>query len=609
MGHSIYIASAEARSGKSLVALGVAEIASGLVRRFGFFRPVVRGVGIPDPAIELIRRYYRLEFPYEAMYGCTFDDISRQVPNGSAQDVLGMIMEKYRALESQCDAVVCLGTDYTGIGSPLEFGFNAELANNLGCAVLPVANGGGKTESELVDGVLLQLRGLEARGCPVVAVVANRVAVEQRDHILESLRDAVGDGPPCYAVAEHGILAKPSIAEIADAIGGEWLTRPPRTAEREISSYQIAAMELPQFLERMESRSLVITPGDRADIILGSLLANWSSTVPQIAGLLLTGGIRPNPIVLKLLKGLRRLSLPILLCGEDTLSTAVRVSGLSAVLSPDNERKVAAALGLFESSVDVPELVERIQVTRPTRVTPLMFEYELLQRAKRNRQHIVLPEGTEERILRAAEILLLRGIVDLTLLGDEREVRRLANALGLRLEGARVVDPTTSELRGRFARSYFRLRQHRGISEEMAYDAMADVNYFATMMVHEGMAGGMVSGSVHTTQSVLRPAFEIIRTQAGCSIASSVFFMCLPERVLVYGDCAVNPDPNAAQLADIAVSSAVTAAAFHIEPRVALLSYSTGESGSGAEVEKVREATRLARESSPRRGGFCTCRP
>ena len=232
-------------------------------------------------------------------------------------------------------------------------------------------------------------------------------------------------------------------------------------------------------------------------------------------------------------------------------------------------------------------------------MTPLMFEYEIIHRAKSDQRHIVLPEGEEERILRAAEILRMRDVVTVTLLGNEQEIRQKIAALGLSLSDVTVLDPLNSARRQEYADAYFELRKHKGISAQMAFDAMADVGYFGTMMVHFGEADGMVSGSVHTTQHTIRPAFEIIKTKPGVSIVSSVFFMCLSDRVLVFGDCAVNPEPSAEQLADIAISSAETARMFGIDPLIAMLSYSTGESGKGPEVEKVREAAKLAKARRP----------
>jgi phosphate acetyltransferase len=238
-------------------------------------------------------------------------------------------------------------------------------------------------------------------------------------------------------------------------------------------------------------------------------------------------------------------------------------------------------------------------VTPSTRMTPLQFEQELIDRAKADRRHVVLPEGNDDRILQAAEQLLRRGVVDLTILGGEEQVRARAAALGLDLGGARLVDPATSPWREEFAQTYYQLRKHKGVALTLARDSMVDVAYFGTMMVHAGLADGMVSGAAHTTAHTIRPAFEVIRTAPGTSIVSSVFFMCLADRVLVYGDCAVVPNPDAEQLADIAVSAAGTAAMFGIEPRIAMLSYSTGESGAGEDVDKVRKATTIARGQRP----------
>jgi phosphate acetyltransferase len=225
-----------------------------------------------------------------------------------------------------------------------------------------------------------------------------------------------------------------------------------------------------------------------------------------------------------------------------------------------------------------------------------MFEYELLEKARKHKQHIVLPEGEEERILRAAETLLRREVVEITLLGDEKIIGERIAQLGLKMETVKIIDPKASSLLEEYVETYYDLRKHKGITMENAHDVMCDVNFFGTMMVYKDHADGVVSGSVHSTAATVRPAFEIIKTKPGFSIVSSVFFMCLENRVLVYGDCAVNPNPNAKQLAEIAMSSAQTARTFGIEPVVAMLSYSSGESGKGEDVELVREATKIAKE-------------
>jgi phosphate acetyltransferase len=286
----------------------------------------------------------------------------------------------------------------------------------------------------------------------------------------------------------------------------------------------------------------------------------------------------------------------VLAVADRTYAVAARVHAVKPLLAPGDERKIASALGAFSAGVDPLELDDRMALERPARMTPVMFEYELIERAKENRQHIVLPEGDDDRVLAAVDILLRRGVVDLTILGPPERVAARAGQLGLELGGANVVDPLESPLRQDFADSYYELRKHKGVTEELALETVGDVTYFGTLMVLAGEADGMVSGAAHTTGETIRPAFEVIKSRKGVSVVSSVFLMCLPDRVLVYGDCAVNPKPDVEQLADIAISSAETAFTFGVEPRIAMLSYSTGESGKGEDVDAVRGATEIVRE-------------
>jgi phosphate acetyltransferase len=443
------------------------------------------------------------------------------------------------------------------------------------------------------------LGSLKERKCDSLALVVNRVQASLVDAVTGELKRVLPSDIPAYVLPELAILAKPTVGEIAAALDAERLSGREGSFDREVRNFKIAAMELPNYLEHIEEGSLILAPGDRSDILLGSLLADSSKTYPHIAGILMTGGLRPAPQVVKLIKGLGDSPVPVIMVSTDTYTTAQQVSSLEGVLSPDNPRKIAAALGMVEAKVNSRELIGRLSAARSTRVTPIMFEYEIIQRARSDRRHIVLPEGTEERMLRAAEILRMREVVDITLLGNREEIRQKAAALGLSLLDVAVIDPLDSDHRQSYADAYYELRRHKGISSQMAFDAMADVSYFGTMMVHLGDADGMVSGSVHTTQHTIRPGLEIIKTKPGCSIVSSVFLMCLSDRVLVFGDCAVNPAPNPDQLADIAISSSETARMFGIDPFIAMLSYSTGESGKGTDVDKVREAAKIAKQRRP----------
>jgi phosphate acetyltransferase len=589
----------EPDSGKAILALGVMEMLSRRIRNIGFFRPVIKSSDKPDNDIQLILSRYTLELSYEETYGCTYEEAQSMIAEGQYNKLLKNIVSKYKGLESQCPFVLCEGTDFTGVSSAFEFDFNADVANNLGAPILAVVNGFGKSPTEVVDAVRVARESFGGHGCTLAATAVNRVTADKVDSIVEQIRGLQREGEPLYVLPEEPTLGKPTVGEIARALNATILQGDPNELNREVRDFKVAAMNLPNFLDYVVDGALVITPGDRSDVILGSLATVFSETYPNIAGLLLTGGLTPEPQVLRLIEGAKKAPTPIVSVDTDTYTTAMNVSAVPAVITPDNERKIAAALGLFESSVDMEELGNRITGVRSVRVTPIMFEYQLIERAKSKRQHIVLPEGNEERILRACEVLLRRQVCDLTFLGEEKDIRQKIASLGLNLEGVNIVNPAQSEWLADFAKTYYGLRKHKGISEEMAADAMTDVSYFGTMMVHKGIADGMVSGAIHTTAHTIRPSFEIIKTKPGCSIVSSVFLMCLADRVLVYGDCAVNPNPNSEQLADIAISSAETASMFGIEPRIAMLSYSTGESGKGEAVESVRKATEIARERRP----------
>lgn len=599
MSNSVYIAGTGPGSGKSIVVLGVMELLARHGRKTGFFRPVVEKGTSPDPLVALVASRYNIPIPQETMSGVTQDLADELISKDKEDELYGRVLEKYRELARECDFVVCAGTDYRSIQTAIELDLNVEIARNLGAPLMPVVAGQERSSGEISDAVRMLAEFLESRKCDVLSVVVNRVPAEIVTEVNLRFQDGGSAGFPVFVLPAHPLLDKPTVGEIQRALGAEMLHGDMERLDGEVVQHKVAAMELPNFLDHLEEGSLVITPGDRSDIVLGTLLADAATSYPGVSGLILTGDLKPVPQVKRLIEGLRRSPVPILSVKTDTFVTATKVNSVVAGIAPENRRKIAGALGVFELHVDMDVLERRIAVMRSSRVTPLMFQHDLLSRARSKRQRIVLPEGTEERVLRAAEIIRLRDVADITLLGNRGEIEERINSLGLSLGGVAIVDPVSSEWRADFGQRYFELRKHKGVSLQMALDAMTDVSTFGTMMVHRGLADGMVSGAAHTTQHTIRPALEIIRTRPGCPIVSSVFFMCLPDRVLVYGDCAINPDPNAEQLAHIAISSAETARSFNIEPRVAMLSYSTGESGKGADVDKVKEATRIAKELRP----------
>jgi phosphate acetyltransferase len=596
---NLYITGAERGSGKSVIVLAMMEFLSGHGGKVGFFRPVARSGEQRDPLIQLIAKRYQLDWRYEEMYGCSADVARELIAADRYDELLKTILVQYRQLQAKCDRVLCAGTEYRGGHSALEFDFNSDVANNLGCLILPVVRGNDRSDAEIRDATGGFLKSLQERNCDILATVINSVSPDQIDTLKEQLAEAPLAESPVYLVPEEPLLSKPTLGDIVRCLDTRVIYGEATGLNRVVQNYKVAAMQLPDFLDYVEEGSLIITPADRADIILACFVSHPSTAYAQISGLLLTGKQGPARQLVDLLAGLGEPPFAILSVSSDTFSTALEVSRIKAELTADNEHKIAAALGIVEANVDLRQLEQSLAARRSTRVTPLMFEYELVQRAKEQQQHIVLPEGGEHRILRAAEVLTLRGVARLTLLGNTDEIQKKMHALGLRLDEVEVIDPQQSALRDQYADTYYRLRRHKGISRQMAFDAMADVSYFGTMMVHHGQADGMVSGAVHTTQHTIRPAFEIIKTRPDTAIVSSVFLMCLEDHVLVYGDCAVNPDPNAGQLANIAISSADTAQMFGIEPRIAMLSYSTGESGKGEAVDEVREATRLVRSLRP----------
>jgi phosphate acetyltransferase len=479
---------------------------------------------------------------------------------------------------------------------------NADISKNLGSPVLLVANAHKRTVDQTVRSIELALDSLNDKRSYTIATIINRIVPKDAKKAIKALKskDSVRN-QLVYSIPDDESLGRPTVGEIAQIIGAEVLYGQEQL-NRHVHNFSVAAMQLHNFLTRIERGSLIITPGDRADIIVACLAVVSSTSVENISGILLTGGLKPQKAIWSLIRGFPRM-VPILSVKENTFPTATRVNKIHATIAPGNHRKITQAIAVFEKNIDVEELGEKIIATRTSIVTPKMFEYELLQRAKANKQRIVLPEGEEERILKAAEILLQREVVDITLLGNEEVIKDKIAQLGLRMNAVNIVDPVTSNVFNDYAETYYELRKHKGITMDNAGDVMSDVLFFGTMMVYKGHADGMVSGAVHSTAATVRPAFEFIKTKPRFSIVSSVFFMCLPDRVLVYGDCAVNPNPSAKELAEIALSSAQTAKTFGIDPVVAMLSYSTGESGKGEDVDRVREATKiamaLAKESFP----------
>ncbi len=589
----MYLASTESQSGKSAIAVGLLDQLSRGVQRVGVFRPLIRA---EDPAEDhvLALALSRVDPTADPAdhFGVTYDEVHHN-PDRS----MSTIVDRFHAVASRCQAVLVIGSDYTDVGSPTEFSFNAKVAANLAAPMILVLPSAERSPDEIGNAAQLAVEEAHAHHARVLGLIANRVDPNQRAETLDMLETVAGH-VPVYAVPEDPALRAPTVRDLVRATGARLRFGDDSLLDRETTRVVVAAMTLPNVLDRIEAGSVVVTPADRSDVVLGLLLGHHSQTFPPLSGIVLNGGLDVDPPVARLIEGLR-LTIPVVELDLGTAAAAMTMSRVVGRLTARTTRKIQTALSLFEEYVDGPALMERLDMTPTRAVTPLMFEHTLIDRARRADRHIVLPEGEEDRILVAADQLLRRKVARITLLGIPGFIQAKAERLQLDISAADVIDPTDPPLRDRFAAEYYELRKDRGFTLELARDTVIDPSYFGTMMVRDGLADGMVSGSVNTTAHTIRPALQVIRTAPGVSVVSSVFFMCLPDRVLAYGDCAVNPDPTAEQLADIAISSAVTAAQFGIEPRVAMLSYSTGQSGSGADVDKVRAATDLVKARAP----------
>lgn len=597
---SLYISSLAPAAGSLIVAMGIMELLKGRLGKVAFFRPVILDANEVDKDIDFMLEYYALKMDYNATYGYTVHEVESLIAENKYNEVLENLIDKFKILESQYDFVLIEGLNQANFSQTLDFDINLSIAKNLSSPFISVLKGKQKSVKEVLDEISIEAEAIKGAGCQHFATFVNRLG-DQEVQELKALNSAKPiQNVPVYFLPEVPELDTPTVAEIKNKLGCAHIYGEEKDLRRVVKQSKIAAMKLDNFLEYIEDGDLVITSGDRSDIIVGCLSTVFSNNYPNISGILLTAGMMPHKSINKLIAGFKDLSIPILSVDNGTFDTAVNVSNVPATITAQSVRKIALAMGLFSANVNIEEIEKSIDTESTTSsITPIMFEYALFERARRNRKKILLPESNDERILRATEILLRRDVADIILLGVEEEVRRKSATLGLDISKATIIDPLTSPLMEEFVTSFYEMRKAKGLSLDVARDSMMMKNYFGTMMVYLGYADGMVSGAVHTTQETIRPALQIIKTKPGISIVSSLFFMCLDTRVLVYGDCAVNQDPNAEELAQIAISSADTAKIFGISPKIAMLSYSTGDSGKGEEVEKVRLATKIVKETRP----------
>jgi phosphate acetyltransferase len=600
MARNLFITATGGETGKSIVSLGVMEL---LLRNTGsvaYFRPIIQtgpGRTVADH-FSLICGYFSINLPHDRMYAYTFDEARQMISAGRYDELISGIIRKYKQLDEEFDFVLCEGTDFEDETSSFEMDVNSRVASLISSPVIIVARADNREVVAVVNSLKMTREFFADRGCDVIGVIVNRAAEDRCASLPAAIKDESYFRDSFVAVLpESRAVSSPTIADVARHLNATVLFGEDQL-DRTVSHFSIGSQHLGNYLWGLPDGLMVITTGDRIDMIFGAILANQSKNFPDVAGIILTVEYQLDNMIVNMLKGVQNI-IPVLIVRETLFNTASMLTALRPLITAKDTRKIALALSMFDTHVDSEALAKKIVETETGKVTPKMFEYGLIRRARLDKKHIVLPEGDDDRILRAAEVLLSRDVVSLTILGDTDKIRGRAAGLGIKLDKASLVNPAKSPLLDKYSEAYYELRKERGISREDARGLMTDVSYFGTMMVHMGDADGMVSGAAHSTAHTIRPALQIIKTVPGCPIVSSVFLMCLEDRVLVYGDCAVNPKPTAEELAHIAVSSADTAASFGIEPMVAMLSYSSGSSGTGEEVDRVREAVSIAKTIRP----------
>ncbi len=597
MSRALYISTTEAGSGKALVALGLIHELLRRTDRVRFFRPVVHDT--PDEDIELIVRSFDLPQRPEDSFGLSTAAMNDLIAANRINDGLEQIISRYEALSGDDGFMLCESSDYLGEGSAFEFNLNQEIARNLGCPILILGNAHRRDSDDALRPVRLAVETYRRHGCRIVGIVLNKADPDRAAALRQELEREFGGSDWVLSVIPFDRrLISPRVLDIAHHLEAEVLYGH-ASLERLALHQMVAAMQMQHALDWLREGSLVVTPGDRGDVIMGMLQAHESRNYPNLSGILLSG-MKPEPAIDRLIQGLLE-PLPILAVPTDTFTTVSRLRDIHISLRPDDREKIRLSIETFERHGHGERLLRAVNLAPPPEPTARMFNHNLTLRARGAPQRIVLPESLEPRILRAAARVQAQGLARLILLGERSAIEQMLRreAIDLDLDALSVISPQESERMEHYIDTYLTCRRHKGVTRDIAHDHLLDGTTFATMMVLCGDADGMVSGAIHTTQHTIRPALQLIRTRPGVSLISSVFVMLLDDRVVIYGDCAVNPRPDAGQLAQIALSSARTAQDLGLEPRVAMLSYSSGDSGQGEEVEKVRQATALAREAWP----------
>jgi len=584
--------------------VGLTSISLGLIRtleraglKVGFFKPVSQphpGDTGPERSTELVARTHGLKPPAPLALG----HVERMLGDGQLDELLEEIITLYQAAGVGKDVLVVEGMVPTRQAS-YAARVNQHLAKSMDADVILVSAPENEALAELSGRVDLQARLFGGASDPkLIGVILNKVRAEETiEQFASRLREHSpllrgGDFRLLGCIPYQPELNAPRTRDIAELLGAQVLNAGD-FEQRRMSRIIICARTVLNTLQLLKPGVLVVTPGDRDDILLAASLASLNG-VP-LAGVLLTSDTRPDPRVMELCQGALQAGLPVLSVSTGSYDTATRLNQLNNEIPVDDRERAEHITDFVASHLDAAWLHQRCGTPRELRLSPAVFRYQLIQRAQAANKRVVLPEGSEPMIVQAAAVCQARGIARCVLLAKPADVEAVARAQGIELPaGLEILDP--DDIRARYVSPMVELRNSKNLNAPMAEQQLEDPVVIATMMLALDEVDGMVSGLVHSTANTIRPALQLIKTAPGWSLVSSVFFMLFPDQVVMYGDCVMNPHPDAAELAQIALQSADSAQALGIAPRVAMLGYSNGQSGTSDEVEKVREATLLARE-------------
>ena len=590
---SLMVISRTPQSGMRFITMGIMAMLKRKIQHLAFFKPIVDSLK-DDNDMHFYRDYFRLKQSRDSAYLLDFENVKRLLSQDRDDLIYEKILEHYEFLIKKYDFVICNGMINIELEELVDFDINFEIAKNLQIPTVEIINAKNMSIDEIVESIDYIIHQSKKEKVRLLGLFINRVSEEILDNIRELKKEV-----NIFAIPEIKELTSPTMLDIIKELNGKGIILDSSMLDRTIYQSKVATMMLPNYLDYLEEGDLIIVSGDRCDILVGTLIANYSKNYPSIAGILLTGGITPPKSIYRLIDGIDIPRIPIISIKSHTIEAVEKVERVSAQITTYNRKKLALAEGIFSRYINLKSLKKYLSLNQPDSMSPIRFTYSIYAKAKESNSNILLLESGDERVLRATDIVLRRRLCKITLLGKKEQIYQKASTLGLDLSKATIIDPQDNPYIDDFIDKFYELRKDKGVIYPMAREMISRVNYFGTMMVYFGLVDGLVSGATHTTKETIKPAFQIIKTKKGIDIVSSIFFMLVNSRVLVYGDCAINPNPTAKELAQIAISSAQTAKTFGIEPIVAMLSYSSGNSGVGREVEKVREATKIAKELTP----------